>query len=109
MGGRGASYSSYKNYGSEYDTLYQWGNIKFIKASSTNKKGSVPLDTRTKIRVYVVVSENSKGEDILKSIAYYDSTGKRYKQVDLNHWHKQLKPQTAQNRVFPTRNSMIYN
>lgn len=42
----------------------------------------------------MVVSENSKGEDILKSIDYYDSTGKRYKQVDLNHWHKQMKPHT---------------
>ena len=57
MGGRGSSSGisdKGKKYGTEYHTVYQSGNIKFIKIS----KGNItpPFETMTKGRVYVTVS-----------------------------------------------------
>ena len=85
MGGRGSSSGisvKGKIYGSEYKTLYETGNIKFVKY----KEGAAttPMETMTKGRVYVTV--NAKNE--IKSISYYDKNNKRYKQVDMGHAHK---------------------
>ena len=80
MGGRGSSSGvSIKgiDYGTEYHSVYQSGNIKFLK---TNKgSSSVPMETMTKGRVYVTIG--SKNE--LKSISYYDKNNKRFKQIDI--------------------------
>lgn len=84
MGGRGAS-SGFsdkgKPYGSEYTTLYQSGNIKFIKVNEGSVK--VPMETMTNGRVYVTVGNDNEP----KSISYYDKHDKRYKQIDLTHPH----------------------
>ena len=85
MGGRGSSSGisdKGKKYGTEYHTVYQSGNIKFIKIS----KGNItpPFETMTKGRVYVTVSNQDK----LKSIIYFDKHNKRYKQVDIDHPHR---------------------
>lgn len=91
MGGRGASsgISDKGNpYGSQYHTLYQEGNIKFIKK---NSRDSEPLmETMTKGRVYVTVG----GDDLL-SITYMDNkNNKRSKSINLNHSHKGMQPHT---------------
>lgn len=81
MGGRGASSGisdKGKVYGTEYTTLHQAGNIKFVKYNDS-KSAKTPLETMTKNRVYVTV--NDKNE--LKAITYYDDVGKRMKQVDI--------------------------
>ena len=66
MGGRGSSsglkydkhkgYSSYgKRYGSEYRTVLQVGNIKFVKSNKGN--ATAPMETRAgSKRVYVTLN-----------------------------------------------------
>lgn len=85
MGGRGSSSGisdKVEKYGTEYHTVYQSGNIKFIKIN----KGNItpPFETMTKGRVYVTVSNQDKP----KSIVYFDKHNKRYKQVDIDHPHR---------------------
>ncbi len=88
MGGRGASsggkYGKSGNtmYGTEYTTLYQSGNIKFVRYN--NGLTTPPLETMTKGRIYVTVNNQNK----IKSIVYFDKNNKKYKQVDTDHPHK---------------------
>lgn len=85
MGGRGSSGGksvSGKPYGSEYHSVYQSGNIKFVVKNEGSP--SAPMETMTKGRVYVTV--NKKNE--LKNISYYDKNNKRFKQIDVDHYHK---------------------
>lgn len=95
MGGRGsASGMSDKGklYGTEYETLYQAGNIKYVRY----KDGSTtaPMETMTKNRIYATI--DYKGD--VKHISFYDKENKRYKQIDLDHYHrvdgKKEKPHT---------------
>lgn len=92
MGGRGASSGMSvkgKKYGTEYTTLYKADNIKFIKYNDATS-AKTPMETMTKGRVYVTVNSN----DDLVSITYYDSSGKRNKQIDLTKPHADLLPHT---------------
>lgn len=88
MGGRGASSGISKKgnkYGTQYKTLFQVGNIKFVTKKT---RDSEPLmETMTKGRVYVTV-----GGDELKSITYFDNKNKRKKVIDLNHKHLNTVP-----------------
>ncbi len=80
MGGRGASSgisNTGKVYGTEYTTLYQSGNIKFIKFNFGT--ATAPFETMTKGRVYVTI--NNKDEP--KFITYHDKINKRFVQIDL--------------------------
>lgn len=89
MGGRGASSGMSKKgnpYGSQYHTLYQSGNIKFIARNPDAREE--PLETMTSGRVYAFVNENNK----IKSIHYFDKRNKRTKQINLDHWHNKKKP-----------------
>ena len=91
MGGRGSSSGMSdrgKLYGTEYHTLMQSGNIKFVRRK--NNSAVAPMETMTKGRVYVTVNVNNK----LKSISYYDSKNKRSKTIDLDKPHKDMKPHT---------------
>ena len=68
MGGRGASSgmsATGKPYGSEYHTLHQSGNIKFVAVNEGSP--TAPLETMSRGRVYVTVSEP---ENKLKSISF---------------------------------------
>lgn len=90
MGGRGVSSGTSnkgKKYGTEYNTLFKSGNIKFIKYNNS-KSATTPMETMTKGRVYVTV--NNKNQ--LSAITYYDNEGKRRKQIDLLKAHKGMKP-----------------
>ncbi len=81
MGGRGASSgrsAKGKPYGTEYTTLYQSGNIKFVRYND-GKSSKTPQETMTKGRVYATVSSQND----VKFISYYDKHNKRYKQIDL--------------------------
>ena len=86
MGGRGSSSGIAENgkrYGTEFRTLYEHVNIKFVQSTGENAKP--PLETMTRGRVYVVVNQKSD----LKSIVYYDKHNKKYRQVDIHgHTHK---------------------
>ena len=86
MGGRGASSgmsAAGKPYGSEYHTLHQSGNIKFVAVNEGSP--TAPLETMSRGRVYVTVSEP---ENKLKAISFYDRENKRFRQIDLDHYHK---------------------
>jgi hypothetical protein len=83
MGGRGSSSGvGDKSYGTEFHTVYQSRNIKFVKYNDGSAKA--PMETMTNGRIYVTVND----KDALKSISYYDKDGKRYKQIDLTSPHK---------------------
>lgn len=84
MGGRGASSgvsSKGEPYGTEYKTVYQSGNIKFVKPNLGST--TAPMETMTKGRVYVTLDKKNEP----KHITYYDKEDKRYKQIDLSHTH----------------------
>lgn len=88
MGGRGASSGlsdKGKKYGSQYKTLLEHENIKFVTANSRASESL--FETKTEGRVYVTVG----GNDLLR-ITYYDEKNKRNKQIDLDHLHKGIKP-----------------
>lgn len=90
MGGRGASsgMSDYGNkYGSQYKTLLQSGNIKFVQKNS--RTSETLMETMTKGRVYVTVG----GNDLLQVI-YFDRRMKRSKTIDLSHTHDGKNPHT---------------
>ena len=81
MGSRGASSGIAKNgkrYGTEYRTILQSGNIKFVKYNDS-AMATAPMETMTKGRVYVTINNR----DELKSITYYDKNNKRHKQIDI--------------------------
>ncbi len=90
-GGRGASggiSAKGKPYGSEYTTLYQNGNIKFVRPNVGAT--TAPMETMTRGRVYVTIDSNHDP----KFISYYDTTNKRFKQIDLDRPHKGVLPHT---------------
>ena len=81
MGGRGASSGvsdSGKPYGSEYNTVYQSGNIKFVKQTNASN-AKTPMETMTKGRIYVTLGKNNEP----KSITRYSNNGFRKKQIDI--------------------------
>lgn len=87
MGGRGASsgMSKFGNpYGSQYHALLTVGNIKFVEK---NGRGSETLmETMTPGRVYAQIDRGK-----VKSIVYFDSNGKRTRQIDFAS-HRGMSP-----------------
>lgn len=82
MGGRGASSGisrSGNKYGTEYSTVYQAENIKFIKQNETSSI-KTPMETMTKNRIYVTLGKNNEP----KSLTQYSKDGLRRKQIDLS-------------------------
>lgn len=91
MGGRGASSGMSvkgKKYGTEYKTVFQDGNIKFVKPREGNT--TAPMETMTRGRVYVTLDYKEEP----KFISYYDKNNKRTKQIDLDHIHNGMTPHT---------------
>lgn len=92
MGGRGASSGisdKGKPYGTEFYTVYQEGNIKFIRPNSHD---SELYDTKTNGRIYVTIT--GYGEGAPKSIYYFDGNLRKTKNIDLTHKHDGKKPHT---------------
>lgn len=92
MGGRGSSSGMSvkgKRYGTEYTTLYQSGNVKYVQYNDS-KAAKTPMETMTKGRVYATVDSR----DNISAITYYDKGNKRSKQIDLSHPHKNIMPHT---------------
>ena len=88
IGGRGSSSGvsdKGRAYGTEFKTLFQSGNIKFITATSHD---SELFETQTKGRVYVTVTKEGNP----KSIYYFDKDLKKVKNIDLTHTHNGKKP-----------------
>ena len=90
MGGRGSSSGTSAGgnaYGSQYRTLLEVGNIKFVQKNT--RESETLMETMTPGRVYVVVGGND-----LKSVVYFDNENKRVKQIDLDTPHKGVSPHT---------------
>lgn len=93
MGGRGAAsgFSTDKagnpknKYGSQYQTIFTSGNIKFV--TKNERDSETLMETMTKGRVYVTV-----GGDTLLQVIYFDTQNKRAKTIDLSHPHLGEKP-----------------
>lgn len=92
MGGRGASsgFSYDKNgnlknkYGTQYHTVYQDGNIKFVQKNT--RQSETLMETMTAGRVYAEVG----GQDIIR-IIQFDTDNKRSKVIEKDKrsgdWH----------------------
>lgn len=96
MGGRGArsGISKYK-YGTEYYSIGQIDNVKFIR----QRKGSLrlPLETRNNNRIYFLLGN----DDRLKKIGFYDSEGKQTVRIDvLGKSHKGVKTPHAHDAYY---------
>lgn len=94
MGGRGASSGiSAKGhpYGTEFTSLLQEGNIKFVRYNHS-KSAKTPQETMTKGRVYVTINDMNNPV----SITYYSDDGKRRKSIDLSHPHNGKQPHVHQ-------------
>lgn len=91
MGGRGASSGisdKGHKYGTDYKTVYQSGNIKFVEKN--RKDAEELLETKTRGRIYVTF--NSKGNP--SQIYYFNNELKRNKRIDITQSHKKMKPHT---------------
>ena len=86
--GRGSSKLKGVKYGTEFKTVLESGNIKFIKFNGNNSPS--PDYTEKSGRVYVLVNQQNK----LKSIIYFGKNGKRKKQIDLDKPHFGRAPHT---------------
>lgn len=90
MGGRGASSGisdKGNKYGTQYHTILEDGNIKFV--SKNERTSETLMETTTPGRVYVTV-----GGETLLEIMYFDKNNKRVKSIGLDHPHKGLQPHT---------------
>ena len=82
MGGRGASSgmsAKGKKYGTEYRSLAEVGNIKFVKYNDS-KSAKTPMETMTKGRVYATLNAENK----VRAITLYSKSGKRVAQIDVD-------------------------
>lgn len=79
MGGRGSrsGISKYK-YGENFNLLFQYNNIKFVRDNKKSSSSS-PIESMTKHRVYVSVDRNNN----LRTVSFMDKDGERYKRIDL--------------------------
>ncbi|MFA1014917.1 hypothetical protein [Dubosiella newyorkensis] len=99
MGGRGASsgFSQKGNkYGSQYKPYFTKGNIAFV--SKVSRQSESLMETMTKGRIYVVA-----GDRKLQKIVYFDSDGKRIKEINLDLAHLGMQPHTH-HRYFHNEN-----
>lgn len=64
-------------YGTEYKTLHQLDNIKYV--TPTSGATTAPMYTKTSDRIYATVD----GEGDVKYITFYDDNLNRYKQIDV--------------------------
>lgn len=87
MGGRGASSGISKagnKYGTQYHTVLQDGNIKFV--NKVKRQSETLMETMTEGRVYVEVG----GNDLLR-IVFFDENNKRNHVIERdkrnNKWH----------------------
>ena len=74
MGGRGASSGMSvkgKKYGTEYRTLLQYKNIKFVQYNDA-RNSKVPMETMTKGRIYVTVGKGGPRSISLYNARDYD-------------------------------------
>ncbi len=103
MGGRGASSGTSKAgnpYGSQYHTIYQSGNIKFV--TKNFRDAETLMETMTEGRVYAVVGGNK-----VTSIAYFDKNNKRYKSIELAHPHFGKSPHTHRGYFHSENNKTL--
>ena len=81
MGGRGASSgmsTKGRKYGTEYETIRQSGNIKFIRyIDASNAKA--PLETMSRGRIYAIIDSDNQ----MKYITKYSDDGRKYLQIDV--------------------------
>jgi flagellar hook assembly protein FlgD len=91
MGGRGAasgvSSEGFK-YGTEFRTILEVENIKFIKKNKNSTKAPLETMSALKNRIYVTVNAKNK----IKAITLYDDNGKRKGEIHLDHKHNGLQP-----------------
>lgn len=79
--GRGASSGmsiAGRKYGTEYKTLHQSGNVKYIRYNLSMASKN-PFETQAKDRIYAVVNFR----DEIKSIVFFDSKGMKSKEYDI--------------------------
>ena len=75
--GRGSSKLKGIPYGTEFRTLHQVGNVKFVKPTSGST--TAPEYTQTPGRIYATIDSKNR----VKFVSFYDENGNRSKQIDV--------------------------
>jgi len=91
MGGRGSAGGVSLNgikYGTEYHSLLEVGNIKFIQRNEGSQNSPLETMSAAKNRIYVVI----RPDDKIKSVTFYDKDGKRTREIHLDHYHSGVLP-----------------
>ena len=100
MGGRGARggfSKQYNEYGTQYHTVTQAGNIKFVEKNF--RQAEHLMETMTKGRVYVQV-----GGDKLLRVVFFDKHNKRDRVLEYDKRHKEWHVHTG---YFHKENSIL--
>ncbi len=96
-------HSDYGNrYGTQYLSVYESGNIKFLKGNVG--KPEELLETMTRGRVYVLL--NSKGN--IKSITFFDKENKRSRVVEIDHGHQKMREHVHRGYERPIKDGQSY-
>lgn len=106
MGGRGTNLNvnSYLNWNhekrtSEFHSVYQDGNIKFLKQNNDNPVNS-PIFSNTPGRIYVTITRDNK----IKEVAVYDKNHKIIFTISPGHYNE---PELHEHGPFPERKRVV--
>lgn len=89
MGSRGQALKSGGFSVYSYKTLMRYNNTRFVMLKDKAKKNvKLPAMSNSKWAVYTALGADGD----IKSISFYNGSRKKYKEIDLSHFHNGMKP-----------------
>lgn len=89
MGSRGQALKSGGFSVYSYKTLMRYNNTRFVMLKDKAKKNvKLPAMSNSKWAVYAALGADGD----IKSISFYNESRKKYKEIDLSHFHNGMKP-----------------
>ena len=89
MGSRGQALKSGGFSVYSYKTLMRYNNTRFVMLKDKAKKNvKLPAMSNSKWAVYAALGADGD----IKSISFYNGSRKKYKEIDLSHFHNGMKP-----------------
>lgn len=89
MGSRGQALKSGGFSVYNYKTLMRYNNTRFVMLKDKSKKNvKLPAMSNSKWAVYATLGADGD----IKSVSFYNGSRKKYKEIDLSHFHDGMKP-----------------
>lgn len=89
MGSRGQALKSGVFSVYSYKTIMRYNNTRFVMLKDKAKKNvKLPAMSNSKWAVYAALGADGD----IKSISFYNESRKKYKEIDLSHFHNGMKP-----------------